>query len=275
MSFNQCFARVKPGYGPRPYSPLPEASPDPNLTLTQTLDLTQGRVGTWPATEQRPACVRCGAFWWYHSFPLAAHGGFDFLAARRHYGYGWASVSLFLFVSLFLCTVTTNNRLLPWLEIGMLKLEEEEKYTNTLRRVTKAVKVCCDSWSTRINQREDTALSTGRRLGVLAVLCKLNILTYMRDARIHEGYRRTITSRRRRPRTYVHKTHISFRAPAMLLFCGTHHVSQYIANSSASCFTVRSACTTYTRESDRLNSSAPCALSEPWISALVAAAPQM
>ena len=29
-------------HGPRPYPPLPEASPDPNPTLTQTLDLTQG-----------------------------------------------------------------------------------------------------------------------------------------------------------------------------------------------------------------------------------------
>ena len=38
-----------------PTHPFPEASPDPNLTLTQTLDLTQGRVGTWPATEQGPA----------------------------------------------------------------------------------------------------------------------------------------------------------------------------------------------------------------------------
>ena len=45
----------------------------------------------------------------------------------------------------------------------------------------------------------------------------------------------------------------------MLLFCGTHHVSQYIANSSAICCTVRSACTIYARKSDRLNSSAPCA----------------
>ena len=26
--------------------------PTPKLTLTQTLDLTQGRVGTWPETEQ-------------------------------------------------------------------------------------------------------------------------------------------------------------------------------------------------------------------------------
>ena len=35
-----------------PTHPFPDASPDPNLTLTQTLDLTQGRVGTWPAIEQ-------------------------------------------------------------------------------------------------------------------------------------------------------------------------------------------------------------------------------
>ena len=38
---------IKPGYGLVP-------SPDPNLSLTQTLDLTQGRVGTWPTTEQGP-----------------------------------------------------------------------------------------------------------------------------------------------------------------------------------------------------------------------------
>ena len=37
---------IKPGYGSRPY-PSPEASPDPDLTLIQTPDLTQGRVGTW------------------------------------------------------------------------------------------------------------------------------------------------------------------------------------------------------------------------------------
>ena len=44
---------------------------------------------------------------------------------------------------------------------------------------------------------------TGRR-GVmsLALLSKPYILTYMKDARIHEGYRRTITSHRRRARTY-------------------------------------------------------------------------
>ena len=94
-----------------------------------------------------------------------------------------------------------------------------------------------------------STIGTGRR-GVIshALLCKPYILTYMNDAPIREGYRKTITSHRRRAS--------SFRAPTMLLFCGTHHVSQYIANSSASSCTVRSA---YARESDWLNSSAPCA----------------
>ena len=35
-----------------PTHTFPEASPDLNPTLTQTLDLTQGRVGTWSAAEQ-------------------------------------------------------------------------------------------------------------------------------------------------------------------------------------------------------------------------------
>ena len=43
---------IKPVTGHIPTHPSPEASPDPNPTLTRTLDLTQGRVGTWPATEQ-------------------------------------------------------------------------------------------------------------------------------------------------------------------------------------------------------------------------------
>ena len=63
-----------------------------------------------------------------------------------------------------------------------------------------------------------------------ALLCKPYILTYMKDARIHERYRRTITSHRRR---------------AAMVFCGTHRVSQHIANSSASCCTVWSGYTTY------------------------------
>ena len=44
----------------------------------------------------------------------------------------------------------------------------------------------------------------------------------------------------------------------MLSFCGTHRVSQCITNFPASCCTLRSACPTYRRESDRLNSSEPC-----------------
>ena len=46
-----------------PTHPFPEASPDPNLTLTQTLDLIQGRVGTWPATEQGPNGLTATAVW--------------------------------------------------------------------------------------------------------------------------------------------------------------------------------------------------------------------
>ena len=44
----------------------------------------------------------------------------------------------------------------------------------------------------------------------------------------------------------------------MLFLCGTHHVNQYIVNSSAIYCTVRSACTTYARKSDQLDSSALC-----------------
>ena len=40
-----------------PTHPSPEASPEPNQTLTQTLDLTQGRGGAWPATEQGPTTI--------------------------------------------------------------------------------------------------------------------------------------------------------------------------------------------------------------------------
>ena len=40
-----------------PTHPFPEASPDPNLTLIQTLDLSQGRVGMWPTTEQGPIFI--------------------------------------------------------------------------------------------------------------------------------------------------------------------------------------------------------------------------
>ena len=59
--------------------------------------------------------------------------------------------------------------------------------------------------------------------------------------------------------------HFSFRAPAISLFCVAHHVNQHIANSSASCCTVRLAHTTCTRKSDWLNSSAPCGGLEAWV----------
>ena len=51
---NPCFTGSSLVTGHVSSYPFPEASPDPNLTLTQTLDLTQGRVGMWPATEQGP-----------------------------------------------------------------------------------------------------------------------------------------------------------------------------------------------------------------------------
>ena len=41
-----------------PTHPFPEACPDPNPTLTQTLGLTQGRVGTLPTTKQGQACLQ-------------------------------------------------------------------------------------------------------------------------------------------------------------------------------------------------------------------------
>ena len=37
-----------------PTHPFPDVIPNPDLTLTQTLNLTQETVGTWPATEQSP-----------------------------------------------------------------------------------------------------------------------------------------------------------------------------------------------------------------------------
>ena len=46
--------------GHLPTHPFPEASPDPNPTLTQTLDRTKGRVGMWPGTQQGPS-AEC---WW-------------------------------------------------------------------------------------------------------------------------------------------------------------------------------------------------------------------
>lgn len=72
---------------------------------------------------------------------LLAHGTLDFMAARQVYTYGWASVSLSLFLLCFLCTIFTNKRMLPWLEKGMSVLEEEQRYPKTLERCAKVFKV--------------------------------------------------------------------------------------------------------------------------------------
>ena len=74
-------------------------------------------------------------------FLLLAHGAFDFLAARQLYTYGWASVSLSLVVLCFVCTMSSNRRILPWLEKGLCKLEEDGKYRKTLERFGKVFKV--------------------------------------------------------------------------------------------------------------------------------------
>ena len=55
MAHNQARSSLFTGHVPT--HPFPEACPDPNPTLTQTLDLTQGRVGTWPTTKQGPFLV--------------------------------------------------------------------------------------------------------------------------------------------------------------------------------------------------------------------------
>ena len=51
-------ARSSLATGHVPTHSFPVASPDPNPTLTQNLDLAQGRVGTWPATERGPKVDR-------------------------------------------------------------------------------------------------------------------------------------------------------------------------------------------------------------------------
>lgn len=79
-----------------------------------------------------------GGFLWLAM--LSAHGTLDFLAARQVYTYGWASVSLSLVLLCLVCTIFTNRRILPWLEKGMLILEEEKKYPKTMARFAKVFK---------------------------------------------------------------------------------------------------------------------------------------
>ena len=80
-----------------------------------------------------------GGFLWLSM--LLAHGTLDFLAARQVYTYGWASVSISLFLLCFVCTIFSNKRMLPWLEKGMSLLEGEQKYPKTLERCEKFFKV--------------------------------------------------------------------------------------------------------------------------------------
>ena len=80
-----------------------------------------------------------GGFVWLTM--LLAHGTLDFLAARQVYTYGWASVSLSLILLCFVCTMFTNKKMLPWLEKGTSKLEDEQRYPKTLERCAKVFKV--------------------------------------------------------------------------------------------------------------------------------------
>ena len=99
----------------------------------------------------------------------------------------------------------------------------------------------------------------------LALLCKpykiiiiIYILTYMKHARIQERYRRTITSHRRRA-----NTHQLPRACDVVVLRYPSCKSTY-SELVRKLLHVRSACTTYTRESERLNSSAPCGYCTKW-----------
>ena len=80
-----------------------------------------------------------GGFIWLAM--LLAHAALDFLAARQVYTYGWASVSLSLFMMCFICTIFTNKKTLPWLEKGMSLLEEDKRYPKTLDRCEQFFKV--------------------------------------------------------------------------------------------------------------------------------------
>ena len=89
-----------------------------------------------------------GGFLWLAM--LLAHATLDFLAARQVYTYGWASVSLSLFLVCFICTIFNNKKMLPWLEKGLSLLEEDKRYPKTMEKCQKVFKVgivgVLDSW---------------------------------------------------------------------------------------------------------------------------------
>lgn len=79
-----------------------------------------------------------GGFLWLAM--LLAHATLDFLAARQVYTYGWASVSLSLFLVCFICTIFNNKKMLPWLEKGLSLLEEDKRYPKTMEKCQKVFK---------------------------------------------------------------------------------------------------------------------------------------
>lgn len=80
-----------------------------------------------------------GGFLWL--IMLLAHATLDFLAARQVYTYGWASVSLSLFLVCFICTIFTNKKMLPWLEKGLSLLEEDKRFPKTMEKCKQVFKV--------------------------------------------------------------------------------------------------------------------------------------
>lgn len=79
-----------------------------------------------------------GGFLWL--IMLLAHATLDFLAARQVYTYGWASVSLSLFLVCFICTIFTNKKMLPWLEKGLSLLEEDKRFPKTMEKCQQVFK---------------------------------------------------------------------------------------------------------------------------------------
>jgi hypothetical protein len=72
---------------------------------------------------------------------LVVHGAFDFLSARKCYGYAWASIQILLFINLVMCTYSIKGIGVPWLECGLGQLEKENKYLKTFARIRKLFRV--------------------------------------------------------------------------------------------------------------------------------------
>ena len=113
------------------------------MPLSQTLEVLKPlfRVAIFTGYTQENYRLQgmVGGFVWL--IMLATHGTLDFLAARQVYTYGWASVSLSLVLLCLLCTIFSNRITLPWLEKGVSRLEDEQRYSKTLNRFAKIFKV--------------------------------------------------------------------------------------------------------------------------------------